>query len=190
MVTPEQQALADVTARAGSTPPAADAIWRALDRVPDPEIPAVSVVELGMVRGIAWDHGDLPTLVVRVTPTYSACPATDVIVQSIREALFGLGIDRVRVDIELAPPWTTDWIGAAARDKLRAYGIAPPAPVPPQATVGSAAIGTGRRPAAAVACPRCGSLATTRVTQFGSTACKAQYRCADCCEPFDYFKPL
>jgi ring-1,2-phenylacetyl-CoA epoxidase subunit PaaD len=154
-------------------------IWAWLGEVPDPEVPAVSVVDLGIVRDVAWDGGDL---VVTVTPTYSGCPATAVIALAIEDALRTRGIDHVRLEQRIAPPWTTDWISAAGREKLRAYGIAPP--------VGKAA-GLDRmlkRQPLTIACPRCGSTATARISEFGSTPCKAQYRCRDCLEPFDYFK--
>lgn len=171
-----------------TAPPSVDQVWRWLADVPDPEIPVVSVTDLGMVRDVAYD-GD--TLVVTVTPTYSGCPATGVINLDIELALAGHGVAKMRLERRLSPPWTTDWITAAGRDKLRAYGIAPPID-------GTAAdgrlIGRVARLAGgsnlAVACPRCGSAATERVSQFGSTPCKASWRCRDCLEPFDYFKCL
>lgn len=189
MTTPEQDALAraardaDLAAvRAGERPSTA-ALWEALARVPDPEIPAVSVVELGIVRSLAW-AGD--RLQVRVTPTYSGCPATELIAEAIRAALVDAGAPAVDVETVLAPAWTTDWIAPEAKAKLRAYGIAPPgAP----ARVDLSALRAPRRAAEAVACPRCGATTTTRLAQFGSTACKALYRCEACREPFDYFKP-
>lgn len=165
--------------------PSLDAIRAALATVPDPEIPAVSVVDLGIVRGVEWDASDAAVLVVRATPTYSGCPATDVILAGIRDALAALGVPRVRVEIQLSPPWTTDWMSAEARARLRDYGIAPPAEA--GAKVDVARISPLRRHA--VPCPRCGSTNTRLLAQFGSTACKAQYRCDDCLEPFDYFKP-
>lgn len=154
--------------------------WDILNRVPDPEIPAISVTELGIVRDVlVADDG----VEVVVTPTYSGCPATEVIERSIREALAAGGAREVRVQMQLAPAWTTDWIAPAAQEKLRAYGIAPPGVV----TVG------GTRPLTFVPrirCPRCGSSDTERLSQFGATACKALYRCRACREPFEYFKPL
>ena len=143
----------------------AAAIWRALAEVPDPEIPAVSVVDLGIVREV-WAIP--PT--VRITPTYSGCPATLAIEASIRVALAQAGFAEVAVETVLSPAWTTDWISDAGRAKLRAYGIAPP--------------GTG----ATADCPQCGSSDTTEVSRFGSTACKALWRCRACAEPFDRFK--
>jgi ring-1,2-phenylacetyl-CoA epoxidase subunit PaaD len=181
----------DAPAAVGKQPSIA-ALWSALASVPDPEIPVVSVIELGILRGIAWDAADPATLVVTVTPTYSGCPATALIMTSIREALAAAGIARVRVETRLSPAWTTDWIAPDGRRKLREFGIAPPDGV--RAMSGSAAIDVAgisplRRSATAVVCPRCDSPRTRLLAQFGSTACKAQYRCLDCLEPFDYFKP-
>ena len=165
--------------------PATDQIWRWLAEVPDPEIPVISVTDLGIVHEVEW-QGDV--LVVRVTPTYSGCPATGVINLDIETALRARGIEHLRIERRLSPPWTSDWLTPEAREKLRAYGIAPPVP-------GTAAdgrlIARAERLAGgnlAIACPRCGSTHTERVSQFGSTPCKAAYRCRDCLEPFDYFK--
>jgi ring-1,2-phenylacetyl-CoA epoxidase subunit PaaD len=178
----------------GSAPsrPAVAALWLALAAVPDPEIPVVSVAELGILRGVEWDAADPTTLVVVVTPTYSGCPATELIATSIREALAAAGVARVRLETRLSPAWTTDWMTPEGRRKLREYGIAPPGGT--GAAVGAAAIDVAgisplRRAAVPVVCPRCGSLQTRLLSQYGSTACKAQYRCLDCLEPFDYFKP-
>jgi ring-1,2-phenylacetyl-CoA epoxidase subunit PaaD len=160
-------------------------VWDWLSQVPDPEIPVISVTDLGIVRDVAWDD---ETLVVTVTPTYSGCPATAIINLDIEKALHDRGVSKVRLKRRLSPAWTTDWISAEGREKLRAYGIAPP-------IGGTAATGrlgarvnrmTGQN--LAVACPRCGSTHTSKVSQFGSTPCKASYRCDDCLEPFDYFK--
>jgi ring-1,2-phenylacetyl-CoA epoxidase subunit PaaD len=139
-----------------------------LAQVPDPEIPAISLVDLGVIRGLNW-HQD--TLEVTVTPTYSGCPATAVINFSIETALRDHGIADVRLKPQISPPWTTDWISTEGRAKLEAYGIAPPQPA-----------GGPER------CPRCQSPNVEKVSQFGSTPCKAQWRCTDCLEPFDYFK--
>ena len=160
-----------------------DAAWDALARVPDPEIPVVSVVELGIVRGVDVEG---ECVRVRVTPTYSGCPATEVIVADIAAALRGAGFDDVAVDVVLDPPWTTDWIDAGARDKLAAFGIAPPGVAP---RIDVSGISPLRR-RQDVRCPRCGAADTALVSQFGSTACKALYRCTACREPFDYMKPL
>lgn len=157
-----------------------------LSQVPDPEIPVISLTDLGIIRDVEW-QGD--TLVVTVTPTYSGCPATTVINLDIETALRAKGIEKLRLERQLSPPWTTDWITAEGREKLRAYGIAPP-------VAGTAADGrlAGRVARLAgtsnlvIACPRCGSTKTEKVSQFGSTPCKASYRCTDCLEPFDYFK--
>jgi ring-1,2-phenylacetyl-CoA epoxidase subunit PaaD len=141
------------------------AILAVLDHVMDPEIPAVSITDLGIVRGIATDPPR-----VQVTPTYSGCPATIAIEQSIRHALDDAGYNDVHIERVLFPPWTTEWITERGRERLKAYGIAPP------------------DPAATAACPRCGSTETQEVSRFGSTPCKAQWRCKACHEPFDRFK--
>ena len=191
MVTPEQRAII-VTAAAAAPRPALGALWAALEAVPDPEIPVVSVIELGIVRAVEWDVTDPDLLVVRITPTYSGCPATELIMNAVREALAAQGVARVRLETQLSPAWTTEWITPEARQKLRAYGIAPPGGRGSAATpvrIDVAGLSPLRRAAALVACPRCGSTQTALVAQFGSTACKAQYRCTDCLEPFDYFKP-
>ena len=143
-------------------------VWRWLADVPDPEIPVISVVDLGIVRDVEW-QGD--TLAVTVTPTYSGCPATAVIDMEIEAALRAKGVEHVTLKRQIAPPWTTEWLSDAGRAKLEAYGIAPPRP----------AGGPDR-------CPRCQSADVERISQFGSTPCKAQWRCRDCLEPFDYFK--
>jgi ring-1,2-phenylacetyl-CoA epoxidase subunit PaaD len=154
--------------------------WEALRAVPDPEIPVISVCELGIVREV-HAHADAVTVVV--TPTYSGCPATEVIAASIKEALTRAGAARVRIETRLSPAWTTDWIAPEAAEKLRTYGIVPPS--------GAAPAGPhSLRFVARIACPRCGSQHTERLSEFGSTACKATYRCLDCREPFEYFKPI
>jgi ring-1,2-phenylacetyl-CoA epoxidase subunit PaaD len=147
-------------------------VFAILSHVPDPEIPAVSVVDLGIVRGVRDGA-------VVITTTYTGCPATLAIEAAIRQALDEAGLGGVAVLTELTPPWTTDWISDEGREKLRAYGIAPP----PK--------GEGRGSllkAAPVACPRCGSTHTEEISRFGSTPCKALWRCLDCAEPFDRFK--
>lgn len=156
----------------------ADRVWRLLDRVMDPEIPVVSVVELGIVRDVRETGDDIEVV---ITPTYSGCPATVMIETEIRRALDAGGFRAARVSTVLAPPWTTDWITDAAREKLRAYGIAPPV----DGTAGKRALFADRP---VIACPRCGGRDTELVSEFGSTACKSQYRCRTCLEPFDYFK--
>jgi ring-1,2-phenylacetyl-CoA epoxidase subunit PaaD len=162
----------------------AEQAWRVLNGVLDPEVPAVSVVELGIVRGV-HDHGD--ALEVVLTPTYSGCPATEVIEASVRDALEAAGLGPMRMTLQRAPAWTTDWISEEGRRKLREYGIAPPGPVDPaQGTP----IRLVRRERQAIACPRCGSTHTERLSAFGATACKALYRCVSCREPFEHFKPI
>jgi ring-1,2-phenylacetyl-CoA epoxidase subunit PaaD len=166
---------------------ALDVVWKALATVTDPEIPVISVVELGIVRGVEW-FGD--EIVVTVTPTYSGCPATELIAADIDRALAATGVARYRIETRLAPAWTTDWIAPQAKERLARFGIAPPGT---SAVNGARVIDTSallrRRPPAEVACPRCGSGNTRELSRFGSTPCKAQYRCQDCLEPFDYFKP-
>lgn len=144
-------------------------VRRRLADVPDPEIPALSVVDLGLIRHVRVGAGG--AVEVGVSPTYSGCPATSVIKADVESALLRGGYDEVRVIDVLAPPWTTEWITAEGRRKLEEYGIAPPSAGP-------------------VACPQCGSQDTTRVSEFGSTPCKALHRCAHCLEPFDHFKCL
>lgn len=167
------------------TLPKTEEIWRWLGEVPDPEIPVISLTDLGIIRDVGWD-GD--TLVVAVTPTYSGCPATAVINIDIEVALRAHGIEKLRLERRLSPAWTTDWISREGREKLRAYGIAPP--IDGTAADGRLLARAGRLAGSnlVVACPRCGSPNTEKVSQFGSTPCKASYRCSDCLEPFDYFK--
>jgi ring-1,2-phenylacetyl-CoA epoxidase subunit PaaD len=158
--------------------PAARA-WQVLEAIPDPEIPVLSIVDLGIVRELRWDGQRLQ---VAITPTYSGCPAAELIHNQVNHALAEAGFNEARVTEVLSPAWTTDWISKEGRDKLRQYGIAPPER------------GSGRRALSgselAVPCPRCVSQRTECVSEFGSTPCKAQYRCLDCLEPFDYFKCL
>jgi ring-1,2-phenylacetyl-CoA epoxidase subunit PaaD len=194
MVTPEQSAIAAAAAAAAlEVPrPALRALWGALAGVADPEIPVLSVLDLGIVRGIEWDPADPSLLIVRVTPTYSGCPATDVIAQAVREALLRVGVAAVRIETTLSPPWSTAWVSPEGQRKLREYGIAPPGTVRRGdcGVIDASRLGPLRRPGVVVPCPRCGSMRTELVAQFGSTACKAQYRCTECLEPFDLFKSL
>ena len=155
------------------------AAWDVLRGVLDPEVPVLSVVELGIVRAVRTE-GDRAQ--VTVTPTYSGCPATEVIRDAIAGALRAAGWADVQVDTQLAPAWTTDWIGPEAAEKLRAYGIAPP-------HLKADAAQTLRFHPRGIACPRCGSTHTERLSPFGATACKALHRCLDCREPFEHFKP-
>lgn len=156
--------------------PKVEEVWRWLQDVPDPEIPVVSVVELGIVRDVEWRSD---TLVVTVTPTYSGCPATAVIAFEIEDAIRRKGVDDIHIETRISPAWTTDWITDTAKEKLKAYGIAPP--------VGASCAGMLKAPVE-VECPRCGSADTSEISRFGSTPCKASWRCNSCLEPFDYFK--
>lgn len=165
--------------------------WAVLETVPDPEIPVVSLRELGILRAVR--RGADGAVEVVITPTYSGCPAMSQIAEDIERALAAAGIVPHRVATVLAPAWTTDWITAEAREKLRRYGIAPPLghcagqPAPAEAAIHF--VPRAGAAGATPACPQCGSVHTERLAQFGSTACKALYRCLDCREPFDYFKP-
>lgn len=165
--------------------PGTDEVWAWLEQIPDPEIPAVSVVDLGIVREVRWEpSAEGAELVVAITPTYSGCPATQLIEEEIALALRAHGIERVRLERRLSPAWTTDWLAPAAKEKLRAFGITPPA----QQAIDIRDIGRGRNAEPIVACPRCASTHTRVTSWFGSTPCKAQYQCNECLEPFDYFK--
>jgi ring-1,2-phenylacetyl-CoA epoxidase subunit PaaD len=174
-----------VSATSLAAPGRCDRAWSVLGTVLDPEVPALSVCELGIVREVI-DHG--AELEVVLTPTYSGCPATEVIEQNVREAIEREGLGPVRISLRRAPAWTTDWISAEGKRKLNDYGIAPPGPVDPEAGVPIRF--HGRRDAPPVACPRCASRHTERLSAFGSTACKAMYRCLSCREPFEHFKPI
>ncbi len=143
-------------------------VYEWLANVPDPEIPVLSILDLGIVRDVTVKD----KVTVTLTPTYSGCPATEAIESSVLEALKSHGVDEIAIKRVLSPPWTTDWISEDGREKLRKYGIAPPSK------------------SLEIACPQCESLNTERVSEFGSTACKAAWRCCDCLEPFEYFKCL
>ncbi len=143
-------------------------VYEWLADVPDPEIPVLSILDLGIVRNVTVKD----KVTVTLTPTYSGCPATEAIESSVLEALKGHGVDEIAIRRVLSPPWTTDWISEDGREKLREYGIAPPSK------------------SLEIACPQCKSMNTERVSEFGSTACKASWRCCDCLEPFEYFKCL
>jgi len=163
-------------------------IWNWLGEVPDPEIPVISVVDLGIVRDVRWEREAAgECLVVTVTPTYSGCPATSVIASDIKTALQQRGIDALRVETRISPAWTTDWLSTVGKQRLREFGIAPPAQ-----TVGAVVPLRRLLPTArtGIECPYCGSANTARVSEFGSTPCKAQYKCGDCLEPFDYLKSI
>ena len=147
-----------------------------LSGVPDPEIPVLTIADLGIVRGVTVNE----EVIVELTPTYSGCPATEMIEQSVIDTLHRHGVEGVSIKRVLTPPWTTDWISDEGRDKLRKYGIAPPE----QGASKRELLHSNR----SIACPRCDSLNTSVVSEFGSTACKASYKCSDCLEPFEYFK--
>ncbi|MEO5882785.1 MAG: 1,2-phenylacetyl-CoA epoxidase subunit PaaD [Caldimonas sp.] len=160
--------------------------WALLDTVLDPEVPVVSVSDLGIVRDvIERDEGGLTVV---VTPTYSGCPATEVIEKSIVDALEADGLGPIRVEMRRAPAWTTDWMSEKGRRQLREYGIAPPGPV--AAALHAPLRFVPRQPPTPLACPRCESLNTERLAAFGATACKALWRCTACGEPFEHFKPI
>lgn len=159
--------------------PRGEEALRVLDDVKDPEVPVLSVVELGIIRGI--DAGDR-RVAVTITPTYSGCPAMKVIEDDIREALERVGFDDIGIRTVYSPAWTTDWIPALAREKLRAYGIAPPPP-----TTAGDLVPFGRT-VRAVQCPFCGSPNTALESEFGATACKSLHVCRACRQPFEHFK--
>jgi ring-1,2-phenylacetyl-CoA epoxidase subunit PaaD len=154
-------------------------IWSLLDTVNDPEVPVLSIVDLGIVRDVRLAEGH-PEIVI--TPTYSGCPAMDVIRMTIRMVLLEHGFTDIKLTTVLSPAWTTDWMSEKGKQQLKAYGIAPPTPVPIVCDLDLF------QPNEAIACPHCGSYHTTMISEFGSTACKSLYRCEDCREPFDYFK--
>jgi ring-1,2-phenylacetyl-CoA epoxidase subunit PaaD len=173
---------------AAASDPRVARAWDVLRAVPDPEVPVISVCELGIVRDVV-PHAD--GLEVIVTPTYSGCPATEVIAQDIAAAVDAAGLGPARVTHRRAPAWTTDWITPEGREKLREYGIAPPGRCGDEAPSSSpGTVSPIRLMARDVPCPRCGSAQTERLSAFGSTACKALYRCVACREPFEHFKPI
>lgn len=157
------------------------AAWAVLDGVLDPEVPALSLTDLGIVRDVRAGAGGVDVV---LTPTYSGCPATEVIEQSVVDALNAAGLGPVRVTLQRAPAWTTAWMSDEGRRKLREYGIAPPGPVDPAA--GAPLRFVSRR----VACPRCASPDTEQLSAFGATACKSLWRCRACREPFEHFKAI
>ncbi|MFY0619095.1 1,2-phenylacetyl-CoA epoxidase subunit PaaD [Shimia sp.] len=164
MVTKAQTPPADN----GTPVPSIDQVWQWLHTVPDPEIPVISLTDLGIIRDVAYE-GD--TLIVSVTPTYSGCPATAIINLDIETTLRSHGITNLQLRRQLSPAWTTDWLSQQGREKLERYGIAPPEPA-----------GGPQK------CPNCSSQDIEKISQFGSTPCKALWRCCMCLEPFDYFK--
>lgn len=162
-------------------------IWTLLESVPDPEVPVLSVVDLGVVRAVTLEASSTLSLTeheesvsITITPTYSGCPAMDMISMGIRMALIGAGFKKVNIIQQLSPAWTTDWMSEAGKRKLKEYGIAPPL----SNKIVDELFGEDHK----IQCPQCDSMNTELVSQFGSTSCKALYRCLDCKEPFDYFK--
>lgn len=154
-------------------------VWAILEKVKDPEVPVLSIIDLGVLRAVQFDATG--KLTITITPTYSGCPAMDTISMDIRLKLMEHGIREVQIIQQLSPAWTTDWMTEGGKEKLRAYGIAPPNPK--QQVCHQELFATE-----AIQCPHCNSWHTELISQFGSTACKALYRCMDCREAFDYFK--
>ncbi len=154
-------------------------IWNYLEEVTDPEVPVLTIVDLGIVRSVSFTNNEF---IITITPTYSGCPAMKVIEEDIISSLKSKGISNVKIELTLAPAWTTDWLTEAGRNKLREYGIAPPENEVDKSVLFSEPT--------IVPCPLCKSRNTKMVSQFGSTACKAHYQCNECLEPFDYFKCL
>ena len=152
-------------------------IWERLSLIPDPEVPVISIVELGVVRDVRWDGKQLHIV---ITPTYTGCPAMQLFVAEIKAAMHEQGFDNLEISTVYSPAWTTDWLTPEAKEKLRKYGIAPP--------VKSAADNDPFAPQPMVPCPRCEAEDTKLISQFGATACKSLYTCNECKEPFEYFK--
>ena len=150
-----------------------------LSEIPDPEIPVITIIELGVIRDITIVNDT--TIELKITPTYSGCPAMQQIEADVRKKLTENGFTTISIQTIFSPPWTTDWITPHAKEKLRQYGIAPP-----ETTTEDKSWLTGKTKS--IACPRCKSTNTKLISQFGSTACKALHQCSDCLEPFDYFK--
>ncbi|MFT4753051.1 MAG: ring-1,2-phenylacetyl-CoA epoxidase subunit PaaD [Salibacteraceae bacterium] len=153
-------------------------VWKILEEIPDPEIPVISITDLGVVRGVKV-LGDCVS--IKITPTYTGCPATNIFEQDIKAALEKVGFKKVDISFQYSPAWTTDWLNEEAREKLRVFGIAPP-----EGSTSDKKFLLGEDPT--VPCPQCRSVHTEMISQFGSTACKSLYKCKDCLEPFDYFK--
>ena len=153
-------------------------VWKILKEIPDPEIPVISIIDLGVVRNVELNGSKA---IITITPTYSGCPAMKQMEDDIVKLLKQKGFKSVEVITTYTPAWTTDWINDEAKEKLRVYGIAPPEHSTSDKNV---LLGKEKK----VACPRCRSIHTKMISQFGSTACKALYQCQDCLEPFDYFK--
>jgi len=153
-------------------------IWQILEKVCDPEVPVLTIIDLGVVRGIKLEEEQIEVV---ITPTYSGCPAMNVIEVNIKSVLQEHGFQKIKVTTVLSPPWTTDWLSEAGRKKLKAYGIAPP-----QGSSEDKSVLFGEEKK--IPCPLCDSTNTKMISPFGSTACKSLYQCKDCLEPFDYFK--
>lgn len=155
---------------------ASAAIWKLMEEIYDPEVPVISIIDLGIIRDVKINN---ETIEVFITPTYSGCPAMDVISMNIRMVLLQNGFTKIKITQQLSPAWTTDWMTQNGKEKLKAYGIAPP--------VGKS-FDKKYLEELEIECPLCHSKNTSLISQFGSTACKALYKCNDCLEPFDYFK--
>jgi len=154
-------------------------IFEVLSEIPDPEIPVISIIDLGVIREI--NIIDNSSIELKITPTYSGCPAMKQIEDDVRKKLAEHGFTQIKISTVFSPPWTTDWITPEAKQRLNTYGIAPP-----EHTTEDKSWLTGKEKI--ITCPRCSSKHTKLISQFGSTACKALYQCQDCLEPFDYFK--
>jgi ring-1,2-phenylacetyl-CoA epoxidase subunit PaaD len=154
-------------------------IWKLLETVADPEVPVLTILDLGIVRDVKINNEEIEVI---ITPTYTGCPAMDMIAMNIRLALIENGFTKIKITTVLSPAWTTDWMSEEGKSKLKAYGIAPPNPKQQVCNDKLFADAEG------VQCPQCNSYHTIRISEFGSTACKALYQCSDCKEPFDYFK--
>ena len=180
-----------ITRAHGLQAPSLDQVWAWLGEIPDPEIPVITIVDLGIVRDVVWSESDPETCVITVTPTYSGCPATEVIARQIKEQLAIFGLQRVVLQMQLSPPWTTDWLTDQGKHALLEYGIAPPlgSPERQNKSLTSEFVVLGRGGAdLLLSCPRCRSTHTEMISRFGSTPCKSLHRCIDCREPFDHFK--
>lgn len=160
--------------------PSTDEVWGWLREIADPELSVLSIVDLGIVRDV---RAEAEEITITITPTYSACPAMEMIAGEIRSSLKAHGVEKLQLETKLSPAWTTDWLSGDAQERLREYGIAPPQPFIP-----ANGIQPATRQAQTIACPHCGSEATVLVSRYGSSLCKALYKCLDCLEPFDAFK--
>ena len=158
-------------------------IWSILEKVTDPEVPVLTVTDLGIIRDVHLNGDEIEVI---ITPTYTGCPAMDMIAMNIRLALLEYGYQKIKIRSVLSPAWTTDWMSEAGKEKLKAYGIAPPLPLADRD--GQTDTKKLFAEQEAIQCPHCNSYHTQLISQFGSTACKALYQCNDCKEPFDYFK--